>query len=194
MERELEPPAVVKTVEGVYEIRRSGNDVGTETFVRRGLSNNTVVVECTYDVVADDGTFVMGNNRLEYVEDSGFPRRYYTLRKTQSENSERVREATAEMYANVVVWESHAGGHDVHEVMELPTGCLFIEANIANQVAAVVERYKSSRGGKQTFRAFDPLAGGQAAVTVEFVGEADPDDVEINVGNGPLAHYRYSAG
>jgi hypothetical protein len=194
MEREVKPPEVRDFLQGMYEIRRSGRDVGSETFIRRVLSGNTVVIESTYDVVAEDGTFIMGNNRLEYEEDSGFPRSYYALRKTRSENSERVRESTANMFANVVVWDNREGDHDIHELMELPTGCFFIEANIANQVAVVIDRYKSSRGGKQTYDAFDPLAGGRATVAVEYVGEVAPNgDIELVEGQ-TLEHYRYHAG
>ena len=168
--------------------------MGTETFIRRTLSSNTVVVESTYDVLADDGTFVSGNNRMEYEEDSGFPRSYYSLRKTHGDNGDRVRESTANMYANVVVWDNRNDDRDVRKVMELPTGCLFVEANIANHVGFVVDRYRSSRGGKQTFQAFDPLAGGRANVAIEYVGEADPDSITTAVEALTFGHYRYYGG
>ncbi|UCH84975.1 MAG: hypothetical protein JSW50_04600, partial [Candidatus Latescibacterota bacterium] len=112
MSKNVQPPKVTRSLQGTYEIQRSGQDIGTETFFLRVLSNNTVVVESTYDVVADDGTFVTGNNRLELEDDSGFPVSYYTLRKTQSESSEQVRESTANMYANVLVWDNRSGDRD----------------------------------------------------------------------------------
>jgi len=194
MDKTVEPPTVTSIFQGMYEIRRSGTEVGTETFVRRTLSSNTIVVESTYDVLSDDGTFVTGNNRLEFEEDSGFPRTYYSLRRTQTQGAERVRESTAKMYANVVVWDNRNDERDTRKVLELPTGCIFVEANIANHVAFVVDRFRSSRGGRQSFVAFDPLAGGVAKVAIEYVGEAAPDSVNTTVEAEMFGHYRYFGG
>ena len=194
MDKSLEPPTVTSILQGMYEIRRSGDEVGTETFIRRVLSSNTVIVESTYDVLSDDGSFITGNNRLEFEEDSGFPKTYYSLRKTQSNNQERIRESTANMYANVVVWDNRNDDRDVRKVLELPTGCLFIEANIANHVSFVVNRFRSSRGGKQAFQAFDPLAGGMAKVAIEYIGEAAPDSIGTLIEAEMFGHYRYYGG
>jgi hypothetical protein len=66
----------------------------------------------------------------------------------------------------------------------LPAGCLFVEGNIAHHIVLVLDRYDRDAGGKQVFRAFDPLGLGTTDVALEYAGEED----------GKLSRYRYYTG
>jgi hypothetical protein len=194
----IPPPTVRSAVEGTYEIRRSGEHVGVEEFVRTTMSNNTVILESVYEVVEAGGEMVLGNNRLEFEEDSGFPRSYYTYRHVQKPDDEFVREVTAEMFANVAVLTERQNEVENRRAVNLPTGCLFIEGNIAHQVSVVLNRYNPTVGGKQGFKAFDPLAGETTDVAVEFMGDSTSTTFGIMEGENPTPgrtlHYRLYSG
>jgi len=193
------PPVEVRSVErGVYEIFKPGGQVGREDFVRTAMSNNTVVYESVYQVMEGEGTAVAGNNRLEIEEDSGFPRSYYTYRRTESAGGESVREVTVRMYANVASVSERQGSEESEKRLVLPAGCLFIEGNIAHHIRLVFDRYDPSAGGKQNFRAFDPLGMGTTDVALEYDGEAAPGDSgAAGASSGvesKLIRYRYYTG
>ncbi|UCG51489.1 MAG: hypothetical protein JSW58_15095 [Candidatus Latescibacterota bacterium] len=198
VETESEPPTVISTTQGLYEVHRSGKRLGSETFIERVLSSNTVIIESTYDVLAQDSAFVTGNNRLEYEEDSGFPRSYYTQKKIEKDGTLQIHEATAKMFANVVVWENRVDDVEQRQVLELPTGCLFVEGNVVHHVTVVLDRYNASAGGKQTYRAFDPMGGRATNVMLEYIGESTIDAETPGPAGLPrdkqLSHYKYFAG
>jgi hypothetical protein len=189
---------VKRTVKGQYQVNRSGEIVGVEDFIRTTYSNNLVVVETVYEVFENDSVMVSGNNRLEFEEDSGFPRKYFSFRRSSSPVEEHAIEVAIEMFANVAVIDERQDGRDKRSVLGLPTGCLFVEGNIANQILNVLERFDPTAGGKQGFRAFDPLGGKTTDVAVETAGDstfAEPDWVGANGEVGEtLTRYRYYAG
>ncbi len=195
---ELPPVKVRSIVQGAYEVRRSGVSIGREDFIRTILSNNTVVYESVFEVVESEGTVVSGNNKLEVEEDSGFPRSYYTQRRTKGPNGETVREVSAELYSNVAVVSERQGADEGRRVFELPVGCLFVESNTAGHLAVVLERYDRKASGQQSFRAFDPLGVATTDVTIEAVG----DSTLVGVGEvatpglqgASTEHFRYRAG
>ena len=188
-------PTVESAVEGTYEVWRSGEHVGVEEFVRTILSSNTVILESVYEVVETGGEIVSGNNRLEFEEDSGFPRHYYTYRLMRKPDEEFVREVTVEMFANVAVLTERENERESRRTLTLPTGCLFIEGNIAHQVSVVFNRYNPTVGGKQSFNAFDPLGGETTDVAVEYMGDST-STVSRHLGNPGrrLLHYRFYSG
>ena len=195
---ELPPVTVRYTVQGAYEVRKSGSPAGREDFVRTYMSNNTVIYESVFEVVEGGGVTVSGNNKLEVEEDSGFPRSYYTHRRVQSAKGETVREVTVQVYANVAVVSERQGDDETRRIVALPTGCLFVEGNIGHHLSAVLARYDSSAGGKQTFRAFDPLGVATTDVALELVGDSTLVDAGGSSGvgspTGRMVHYRYFAG
>jgi hypothetical protein len=136
------------------------------------MSNNTVVYESVFEVAEGEGTVVSGNNRLEVEEASGFPRSYFTQRRTQGPTDESLREVTVEMYTNVAVVSERQGDRDGERVLVLPTGCLFMEGNTAGHLAAVLARYDREAGGKQSFRSFDPLGVATTDVVLEDAGDS----------------------
>jgi hypothetical protein len=193
------PRVTIKTtVQGAYEVRRSGDRIGREDFIRTIRNNNTVIYESVFEVVEGDGTVVSGNNRLEVEEDSGFPRSYYTHRMTKGSNSETVREVTVEMYSNVAVVSERQGDKEGRRVITLPTGCLFVEGNTAGQLAVVLDRYDRKSGGRQSFHAFDPLGVGTTDVTLEAAGDSTLAGLGRIATAGPAAapmeHFRYRPG
>jgi hypothetical protein len=195
---ELPPVEVRYTVQGAFEVRKSGSPAGREDFMRTYMSNNTVVYESVFDVAEGEGVTVSGNNKLEIEEDSGFPRSYYTHRRVQMSDGETVREVVVNMYANVAVVSERQGADERRRILELPTGCLFVEGNIGQHIAAVIERYDRSAGGKQMFHAFDPLGVATTDVSLELVGDTtfvEPKGVSgVPSAVGRMVHYRYSAG
>ena len=180
----LPPVEVRSVVRGVYEVFKSGGQVGREDFVRTTMSNNAVVYESVYQVMEGEGTAVNGNNKLEVEEDSGFPRSYYTYRRTQGTGGETVREVSVRMYANVAAVSERQGTEENTRRIVLPAGCLFVEGNIAHHIYLVLDRYDRDAGGKQIFRAFDPLGLGTTDVALEYEGEEA----------GNIARYRYYTG
>jgi hypothetical protein len=178
------PPVEIRfVVRGVYEIFKSGGQVGREDVVRTTMSNNTVLYESVYQVMEGEGTAVTGNNKLEVEEDSGFPRSYYTYRRTEGAAGEAVREISVRMYANVASVSERQGTEESTRRIVLPAGCLFVEGNIAHHICLVLDRYDRDAGGKQVFRAFDPLGLGTTDVALEYQGEDE----------GKLSRYRYYA-
>ena len=193
------PPATVRyIVQGVYEVRKSGSPAGREDFIRTHMSNNTVVYESVFDVIESKDVTVSGNNKLEVEEDSGFPMSYYTSRRVHTSDGETVREVSVQMYANVAVVSERQGDDEKRQIVELPTGCLFVEGNISHHLTAALERYDREAGGKQTFRAFDPLGVGTTDVSVELMGDTTFVQPRGPSGgaspSGEMAHYRYFAG
>lgn len=194
----LPAPTVESAVEGTYEVRRLAEHVGFEEFVRTTMSNNTVILEAVYEVVETGGEIVSGNNRLEFEEDSGFPKRYYTYRLVRKPDEEYVREVTAEMFANVAVLTERKNENENRRTVKLSTGCLFIEGNIAHQVSVVLNRYNPAIGGKQGFSAFDPLGGEKTDVAVEYMGDSTSTASSLLGREIPsterLLHYRFYSG
>jgi len=193
------PPATVRsTVQGAYEVRKSGSPAGREDFIRSYMSNNTVIYESVFEVIESEGVTVSGNNKLEVEEDSGFPRSYYTHRRVQSAKGETVREVTVHVFANVAVVSERQGEDETRRIVALPTGCLFVEGNIVHHLTAVLDRYDRGAGGKQTFRAFDPLGVATTDVTLELAGDSTLVDAGGSSGvespTGNMVHYRYFAG
>lgn len=180
----LPPVEVRSVVRGVYEVFKSGGQVGREDIVRTTMSNNTVLYESVYQAMEGEGTSVTGNNKLEVEEDSGFPRSYYTYRRTEGAAGEAVREVSVRMYANVASVTERQGTEESARRIVLPAGCLFVEGNIAHHIYLVLDRYDRDAGGKQVFRAFDPLGLGTTDVALEYAGEED----------GKLSRYRYYTG
>ena len=195
---ELPPVKVRYTVEGTYEVRRSGDRIGREDFVRTLLSNNTVIYESVFEVLEDEETVVTGNNRLEVEEDSGFPRSYSTRRRTGGPDGESVREVTVEMYSNVAVVSERHDERERRHVLTLPTGCLFVEGNTAGHLVVVLDRFDRELGGAQSFRAFDPLGVATTDVMLESVGDSTLAGVEGTAtgrfSSGVVEHFRYRAG
>jgi hypothetical protein len=195
---ELPPVTVRYIVQGAYEVRKSGSPAGREDFIRTYMSNNTVVYESVFDVIESKDVTVSGNNKLEIEEDSGFPSSYYTSRRVHKSGGETGREVSVHMYANVAVVSERQGDDEKRRIVELPTGCLFVEGNIAHHIAAVLDRYDREAGGKQTFRAFDPLGVGTTDVSVELVGDTTfVQQKGASTGaspSGEMVHYRYFAG
>lgn len=195
---ELPPVEVRSVIQGVYEVRKSGGEVGREDFVRTTMSNNTVTYESVFEAMEEAGTAVSGNNKLEVEEDSGFPRSYYTYRRTRGTGGETVREVSVRMVANVAVVSEHQGSDEKTRRLVLPAGCLFVEGNIAHHLSLVLNRYDRDAGGKQVFRAFDPLGVGTTDVSLEFVGETALVDSSRTRGTGAPAktasRYRYFTG
>jgi hypothetical protein len=191
-------PTVKSTVKGQYEISRSGEVVGVEDFIRTTFSNNVVVVETVYEVFEKDSVMVSGNNRLEYQEDSGFPRKYFSHRRTAIPTKEHTIEVTIDLFANVAVIDERQDERERRRVLELPAGCLFVEGNIANQLSSVLERFNFAVGGKQGFRAFDPLGGATTEVAIKAAGDStfvSPAWVGAeSQKDETLARYRYYAG
>jgi len=180
----LPPVEIRSVVRGVYEIFKSGGQVGREDVVRTTMSNNTALYESVYQVMEGEGTSVTGNNKLEVEEDSGFPRSYYTYRRTEGAAGEAVREISVRMYANVASVSERQGAEESTRRIVLPAGCLFVEGNIAHHICLVLDRYDRDAGGKQVFRAFDPLGLGTTDVALEYQGEDE----------AKLSRYRYYAG
>jgi hypothetical protein len=195
---ELPPVTVRYTVQGAYEVKMSGNIVGREDFIRTYMSNNTVIYESVFDVVEGEGAAVSGSNKLEVEEDSGYPKSYYTRRSVSKSDGETVREVSVQMVANVAVVSERQGDEEKQRIVDLPTGCLFVEGNICHHIAEVLDRYDRGRGGKQTFRAFDPLGVGTTDVSLELVGDSTFVDTKnaslVPSASGKMAHYRYVAG
>lgn len=195
---ELPPVTIRYTIQGAYEVRKSGNGAGREDFIRTYMSNNTVIYESVFEVVEGAGVTVSGSNKLEVEEDSGFPRSYYTRRSVHTSEGETVREVTVGMYSNVAVVSERQGDEEKQRIVELPAGCLFVEGNICHHVAAVLDRYDRSNGGKQSFRAFDPLGVGTTDVSLEFVGDSTFVGAKgasvVPSAAGKMAHFRYFAG
>lgn len=179
------PAVEVRSVtRGTYEIFKSGGQVGREDIVRTTMSDNTVVFESVYQVMEGEGAAVTGNNKLEIEEDSGFPRSYYTYRRTEGSGGESVREVSIRMYANVAAVTERSGTEETTRKLVLPAGCLFLEGNIAHHIHLVLDRYDRDAGGKQIFRAFDPLGLGTTDVALEY----EEEDPESSI------RYRYYAG
>ena len=195
---ELPPVTVRYTVQGAYEVQKAGTAAGREDFVRTYMSDNVVIYESVFEVIEGEGVTVSGNNRLEVEEDSGFPMAYYTRRNVHASDGETVREVTVRMFANVAVVAERQEDEEKQRIVELPTGCLFVEGNIVHHIAEVLERYDRTAGGKQTFRAFDPLGVGMTDVSLEFVGDSTFVDAKgASAGpslSGKMARYRYVAG
>lgn len=191
---ELPVPTVKSTVKGQFEVKRGGEVVGVEDFIRTTYTNNIVVVETVYEVLERDSVMVSGNNRLEYEDDSGFPRKYYSYRRSAHPSEEHTVEVTVDLYANVAVIEESQDERGRRTVLELPTGCLFVEGNIANQLSNVLARFNPGVGGKQGFRAFDPLGGATTEVSLEVAG----DSTFVSPGwagtGEKVSWYRYHAG
>jgi hypothetical protein len=193
------PPAKVRSVvQGVYEVRKAGGEVGRENFIRTYFTNNTAVYESVFEVAERSDVNVSGNNKLEVEEDSGFPLSYYTSRRTDSPHGEWVREVSVEVYSGVAVVSERQNGNEKREVVGLPAGCLFIEGNTAHQLRLVLDRYDRTSGGKQAFRAFDPMGVGVTTVALEATGDTLITGVEGPKGSGTgpvqVAHYRYFTG
>jgi hypothetical protein len=191
---ELPPVEVRFTVRGAYDIRKSEESIGREDFIRTSLSNNIAIYESVFEVIEGESTIVAGNNRLELEEDSGYPRSYYTQRRTRSPNGETMREVTVEMYANVAVVSERRDGYEGRREITLPTGCLFVEGNTAAHVALVLDRYDYDAGGLQTFRAFDPLGVAMTDVTLESAGDSIPSEAGAESGGNTLRHLHYQTG
>lgn len=169
---ELPPVQTRYTIRGAYDIRKSGVSIGREDFIRTSLSNNTAIYESVFEAVEDGETVVSGNNRLEVEEDSSYPRSYYTQRRTRGPQGETSREIAVEMFANVAVVSETQDGEEVRRDMTLPTGCLFVEGNTAAHVAVALDRYDRRAGGRQTFRAFDPMGLRLTDLAVESAGDS----------------------
>ncbi len=169
---ELPEPTVKSLVKGQYEVRRGGEIAGVEDFIRTTYTNNVVVVETVYEVLERDSVMISGNNRLEYEEDSGFPRKYYSYRRSAFPGEEHTIEVTIDLFANVAVIDESQDERGKRTVVALPTGCLFVEGNIANQLSGVLARFNPNGGGKQAFRAFDPLGGATTEVSLETAGDS----------------------
>jgi hypothetical protein len=179
------PPVEIRSVaRGFYEVSKSGAQVGREDIVKTTMSDNTVIYESVYEVIEGEGTTVTGNNKLQAEEDSGFPRSYYTYRRMAGPAGEAVREVTVRMYANVASVTERQGTEESTRRIVLPAGCLFVEGNIAHHVYLVLDRYDRDAGGKQVFRAFDPLGVGTTDVALEYEGQEE----------GKPARYRYYTG
>jgi hypothetical protein len=197
---ELPPVKVRSTVEGAYDVLKAGDRVGRESFTETVFSNNTVVYESVFEVFEGEATLVSGNNRLEVEEDTGFPRRYLTQRRTRSPDVETMREVTVELYSNVAVVLERQDERERQSEIVLPTGCLFVESNTARHLVVVLDRYNRQTGGRQSFRAFDPLGVAETDVTLEAVGDTTfaglPGAAPGAAGPGgrTLAHFRYRAG
>ncbi len=191
-------PTVKSTITGQYQISRSGEVVGVEDFTRTTFSNNIVFVETVYEVFEKDSVMVSGNNRIVYQEDSGFPSKYFSHRRTANPTEEHTIEVTIDLFANVAVIDERQDERGRRRVLELPAGCLFVEGNIANQLSSVLDRFSFARGGKQAFRAFDPLGGATTDVAIEAAGDStfvSPTWVRAEKQKGEtVARYRYSAG
>ena len=191
-------PTVKSTVKGQYEISRSGEVIGVEDFIRTTFSNNVVIAETVYEVFEKDSVMVSGNNRLEYQEDSGFPRKYFSYRRTTNPTEEHTIEVTIDLFANVAVIDERQDERERRSVLELPTGCLFVEGNMANQLSNVLGRFNLAAGGKQGFRAFDPLGGATTEVALETAGDStfvSPTWVRAEKQKGEtVSRYRYYAG
>lgn len=200
----MEPPPVEvrSTVEGAYDVFKAGDRIGRESFVQTTLSNNTVIHESVFEVFEGEGILVSGNNRLEVEEDTGFPRSYYTHRRTRGPEGETVREVKVEMYANVAAVSERQDEKSRSRNMALPTGCLFVEGNTARHLAVVLDRYDRRSGGRQSFRAFDPLGVAVTDVTLESAGDttltlgaAVPAPGASPAGGGArVERFRYRAG
>jgi hypothetical protein len=192
-QREKTPQKVVSTIKGEYEIRRGGEPVGTESFEHVVYDDNTVVLSSTYQVVTPESVRISGRNRLVLDEDSRFPREYESRRIMLQEGEERVQEVSARMYANVVDMTHRVGGDVETKRRVLPTGCLFLEGNIAHHLVAILHRYDSSLGGKQVFRTFDPLTAKESPSGLEFAGQGVAGQAEpLNA--GPVTLYKFYAG
>ncbi len=195
---EVPPVEVRSVVQGDYEVRKAGGEVGRESFIRTLFTNNTGVYESVFEVAERADVNVSGNNKLEIEEDSGFPLSYYTYRRTDSPHGESVREVSVEMYSGVAVVSERQDSVEKREVVGLPAGCLFIEGNTAHHLRLVLDRYDRLSGGKQVFRAFDPMAVGVTNLAVEATGDTLIIGVEgpKGTGRGPVqvAHYRYFTG
>jgi hypothetical protein len=193
----LPPVEVRSVVRGAYEVRRAGAQVGREDFVTTTMSNDTVIHESVYQVMEGGGAAVSGNNRLEVEEESGFPRSYYTYRRTEGTGGETVREVSIRMFANVAAVSERNGDVETTSRIVLPTGCLFVEGNIAHHIRLVLDRYDRTSGGRQKFSAFDPLGLGTTDVALEFAGQAPVPDSSAAGGEKPaekMDHYKYYTG
>ena len=195
---ELPSVEVRSVVQGVYEVRRSHGQVGREDFVRTTMSNNTVTYESVFEAMEEAGTAVSGNNKLEVEEDSGFPRSYYTYRRTRGTGGETVREVSVRMFANVAAVSELQGSEEKTRRLVFPAGCLFVEGNVAHHLNLVFDRYDRDAGGRQVFRAFDPLGLGLTDVSLEFVGETAQADSSRMEGTGApaktVSRYKYVTG
>ncbi len=167
---------------GVFVITQQGRPIGTETFTIKS-SRQQVEAEAKIELHAEqDGkTYSFKTTPKLVMDDKLRPVMYAWSQKgaRSSDLSVDFRTTPANAHYRTVTGES-----DVRE-FDLPKDVVILDDNVIHHYQLVVERYRRTHGGKQTFHAFIPQEALPGSLNVEEVGK---EQVEIGGEKRNLRH------
>jgi hypothetical protein len=157
---------------GVFVISQQGRPIGTETFTIKS-SRHRVEAEAKIELhVEQDGKTYSFETTPKLVMDEKLQPVTYSWSQKGAQSSELsvdFRSTPAKIHYRTIKGEA-----DDRE-FDLPKDVVILDDNVIHHYQLVVERYRQTHGGKQTFHAFIPQEALPGSLNVEEVGKEQVD-------------------
>lgn len=167
---------------GVFVVTQAGRQIGTETFTIKASSGG-VEAEAKIELRAEqEGKTYDFRTLPKLVMNTGLQPSTYSWSQKGAQSSELTvdfRSTPAKAHYRTVSGE--ADDRD----FELPKDVVILDDNVIHHYQLVVQRYRRTPGGKQTFHAFIPQEALPGSLDVEDVGE---EQVEVGGEKRNLRH------
>ena len=180
--QESASPASDVNDHGVFLLSVGGRPAGTETFDIRSTGDR-VEAEAKIELrIEQEGKVLEFKSTPKLVLNSALQPLTYTWSQKGPQSSQL--EVDFRSPPTKTRYRTVAGGDD-HLDFELPKDVVVLDYNVIHHYQLLVDRYRRTAGGKQTFRAFVPQEAMPGSLEVEETG---PESVEIEGRAQTLRH------
>lgn len=167
---------------GVFLLSVGGRPAGTETFDIRSTGDR-VEAEAKIELrIEQEGKVLEFKSTPKLVLNSALQPLTYTWSQKGPQSSQL--EVDFRSSPTKTRYRTVAGGDDRLD-FELPKDVVVLDYNVIHHYQLLVDRYRRTAGGKQTFRAFVPQEAMPGSLEVEETG---PESVEIEGRAQTLRH------